>query len=70
MFKLTLFLDKKLNLAEMMATVRENVNKLARKGENTDYQHFLLFLQGFHKAIRVYQIQNCEVTSKLDVQEI
>ena len=53
-----------------MATVRENVNKLARKGENTDYQHFLLFLQGFHKAIRVYQIQNCEVTSKLDVQEI
>ena len=43
--------DEILHVAEGMVIVHERIENLVEKGENAGYQHFLLFLQGFQKAI-------------------
>ena len=41
---------KNLVMAEVMGFVFKKVESIVGKGENADYQHFLLFLQCFQKA--------------------
>ena len=48
--KLKAFADDKLNVAEMIISLYDRVENIVGKGENAGYQHFLLFLQCFHKA--------------------
>ena len=40
------------------------VENIAGKGENGDYQHFLLFPQCFQKAFKVIKSRDCVVNSK------
>ena len=47
--KLKAFVDNKLNDAEMTIFLHNRVENTVGKGGNTDYQHFLLFLQCFPK---------------------
>ena len=42
--------DDKLNAAQMMIFVFDVVENTVGKGENADYQHFLLYPQYFQKA--------------------
>ena len=43
--------DDKISMTEKeMKFVLESVENIVGKGENAGYQHFLLFLQCFHKA--------------------
>ena len=48
--KLIAFADDKLNVAKMMISLFDRVEKVVGKGENAGYQHFLLFPQFFKKA--------------------
>ena len=47
---MTAFADNNLNMAAMMKCVSHSIGDIVGKGENTGYQHFLLFSQGFPKA--------------------
>ena len=47
--KLKTFADNKVNIARMMISLLDKVENTVGKGENTGYQHFLLFLQCFPK---------------------
>ena len=47
--KLKAFADDKLNAGKIKISVFERVENMAGKGENTGYQHFLLFPQCFQK---------------------
>ena len=44
------FADDKIKVLKMTIFVFNRVENIMEKGENTDYQHFLLFLQCFQKA--------------------
>ena len=48
--KLKAFADDKLKVTERLKIVKGKVENIVGKGENADYQHFLLFLQYFRKA--------------------
>ena len=48
--KLKAFVDNKLNVAKMTISLFDRVENTVQKGENTDYQHFLLFPQCFPKS--------------------
>ena len=43
------FADDKMNLNEKLKLALGNVENIVGKGENADYQHFLLFSQCFQK---------------------
>ena len=43
------FADEKLNVVKMMISLLDRVENTVGKGENADYQHFLLFAQCFQK---------------------
>ena len=64
--KLKTFADKKINVTEKLKFVLDRVKNIVGKGENVGYQHFLLFLQCFQKAIlyRVVKIRDCVVELK------
>ena len=47
--KLKAFADEKLNVAKMTISLFYRVRNTVEKGENADYQHFLLFPQCFLK---------------------
>ena len=47
--KLKAFADNNLYVAQMMIYFFDRVENIVRKGENADYQHFLLFPQCFQK---------------------
>ena len=49
--KLKAFADDKINVAQMMISVFDRVEKIVRKGENAGYQHFLLFSQCFERLL-------------------
>ena len=49
-FKLKAFADNKLNVAKMMISPCDRAENIVKKGQNTGYQHFLLFPQCFQKA--------------------
>ena len=42
--------DNKINATQKLKFALEWVESIVRKGENADYQHFLLFQQCFQKA--------------------
>ena len=48
--KLKAFTDEKTNVSEKLKFVLARGKNIVGKGENADYQHFLLFLQCFQKA--------------------
>ena len=48
--KLKAFADDKFSVAEMMISFRDRLENIEEKGENADYQHFLLFPQCFQKV--------------------
>ena len=48
--KLKAFADDKINAAQMMISVCDRVESIVGKGENSGYQHFLLFSQCFQRA--------------------
>ena len=48
--RLRAFADDKIDVAQMMISVFDTVEKIVGKGENAGYQHFLLFPQCFQKA--------------------
>ena len=48
--KLKAVAEDKSNLAEKLKFILGRVENIVVKGENACYQHFLLFLQCFHKA--------------------
>ena len=48
-FKLKAFADDKINVTEKLKFVLERQENIVGKGENTGYQHFLLFPQCFQK---------------------
>ena len=48
--KLKAFADDSIKLAKMMIFVLDRIENIVGKGENTGYQHFLLFPQCFQKA--------------------
>ena len=48
-FKVKGFAGGILNLVEMLVIVCESVENLVGKGENTGYQYFLLFTEGFQR---------------------
>ena len=50
MTKFKAFADNKLNVAQMMISVFDRIENIVGKGENTSYQHFLLFPQCFQNA--------------------
>ena len=50
-YKLKAFADDKVTVAKLMIFVFDRVENIAGKGENAGYQHFLLFLQCFQKAL-------------------
>ena len=41
--KLKAFADNKINVAQMLISVFDMIENIVGKGENTGYQHFLLF---------------------------
>ena len=43
------FADDKINVTEKLKFALKGVENIAGKGENVDYQHFLLFPQCFQK---------------------
>ena len=47
--KLKASADDRINLYEKLNLILGRVENIVRKGENGDYQHFLLFPQCFHK---------------------
>ena len=49
MTKLKAFAEDKSNVARMIISLLDRVENTVGKGENTGYQHFLLFLQCFLK---------------------
>ena len=49
-FKLKELADDKMNVTEKLKFVLGRVENIVVKGENAEYQHFLLFLQCFQKA--------------------
>ena len=49
-FKLKTFADHNLKVIKMMICVLDRLENIVGKGENTGYQHFLLFLQCYQKA--------------------
>ena len=48
--KLKAFADNKFDVAKMLIFLFDRVGNIVGKGENADYQHFLLFLQCFTKS--------------------
>ena len=50
-YKLKAFADDKVTVAKLMIFVFDRVENIVGKGENAGYQHFLLFLQCFQKAL-------------------
>ena len=44
------FADDKITVAKILSLVFDTVEKIVGKGENADYQHFLLFSHCFKKA--------------------
>ena len=48
--KLKAFADNKSSVTNMMIFVFDRVENIVGKGENADYQHFLLFPQYFYKT--------------------
>ena len=48
--KLKAFVDNKMKVTEKIKFVLEMVENIVGKGENADYQHFLLFPQYFQKV--------------------
>ena len=59
--KLKAFADNKLNLAEKLKIVFGRVENIVGKGENADYQHFLLLPQFFSKGscVGVVKSRDC-----------
>ena len=49
--KKTAFADDKINVTEQLKFVLGRVENIVEKGENAGYQHFLLFLPCFQKAL-------------------
>ena len=49
-FKLKAFEDNRLNMNQKINFVLRRIENIVGKGENADYQHFLVFLQCFQKA--------------------
>ena len=49
-FKLKAFEDNRLNMNQKVNFVLRRIENIVGKGENADYQHFLIFLQCFQKA--------------------
>ena len=49
--KFKAFTDDRSNFAKMTISVYDRIENNVGKGENADYQHFLLFLQCFQKAL-------------------
>ena len=47
--KLKAFADDRINVAELMFSLSDRIENIVGKGENTAYQHFLLFPQCFQK---------------------
>ena len=62
--QLKVFADNKLNIFKMTISLYNRVENTVGKGENADYQHFLLFSQ-FSKAFffRVVKSRDCLVKS-------
>ena len=48
--ELKAFADDDINVTLMIISVFDRVEKIVGKGENTGYQHFLLFQQCFERA--------------------
>ena len=48
--KLKAFADNKFDVAKMLIFLFDRVGNIVGKGENADYQRFLLFLQCFTKS--------------------
>ena len=55
--KKTAFADDKINVTEQLKLVLGRVENIVEKGENAGYQHFLLFLPCFQKALSKWQIR-------------
>ena len=47
---ITPYPDDILNVAQMVQFFSDRVENIVGNGENADYQHFLLFPQGFQKV--------------------
>ena len=65
--KFKVFADNKLNFANMTISLFDRVENTVGKGENTGYQHFLLFSQCFPKSSSLGSLKvgiNCVVKSK------
>ena len=60
------FADDKINVTEKNEFVLGKVENIVRKGENTGYQHFLLFPQGFQKASfsKVVKSRDCVIKGR------
>ena len=66
MAKLKAIADDKIIVAQMLIPVFEDkIENIVGKGENADYQHFLLYPQCFQKAsfFGVVKSQDCVVKS-------
>ena len=60
LFNLKAFADDNSNVVKMMNYVLDGEENIVRKGENTGYQHFLLFPQCFQK-------RSCPTSLKLGI---
>ena len=56
--ELKAFADNKLNVTKLMSSLYDRVENTVGKGENADYQHFLLFSQYFLKpsSLRSFKV--------------
>ena len=50
LIKLKAFADNKFNFATMLISLFDRVENIMGKGDNADYQHFLLYSQCFQEA--------------------
>ena len=63
MTKLKAFADDNLNIAIMTISLLDRIENTVGKGENADYQHFLLF-PVFYKAFIIRVIKSLDFTVK------
>ena len=55
--KLKAFADDKLNVAKMVISLFDGIENTVDKGENADYQHFLLFPPCFPKPFSLRSLK-------------
>ena len=58
--KLKAFTDDKLKVAKIIISAFDSLENIAGKGENAEYQHFLLFPQCFKKGLCGKELNNLQ----------